>query len=233
MNVKEYMDKITSNFNNVEDKYKLREDLKYNRYIRLIDVISRIIYGFECPKIKIQEMGVYNNDSTAWIDSNEIHVKYAEDGELYNYNYFIIDTNTYKLKGFHYNCNTSYSGTKEVYTILEILDIIDLENIERWENILTTFEFSQLKHVRKWSDRGRKEFYDYTVTDFMNDEDYNKIEKMFNVHKNLLKKNKTAKKIIGALDIIEPYWEVCSFEVVENFGKRLKGNFNNYDIPNI
>ena len=49
MNIKEYMDKITENFNNVEDKYKLREELKYSRYIRLLDIISRVTMGFEHP----------------------------------------------------------------------------------------------------------------------------------------------------------------------------------------
>lgn len=231
MNVKEYMDGIIENFNKVEERYKLREELKYSRYIRLLDIISRITTGFESPKINIKEIGVYHNDSTAWIDSNELHVSYAEQGELYNYNYFIIDTNTYKLKGFHYNYNTDYSGTKEVHTILEILDVIDLDKLTRWENILNTFEFSQLKHIRQWSDKGRKEFYDYAITDFMTENDYNKIKDLFKIHENLFDKNKTSKKILKALDTIEPYWEVRNFKVVEEFGKRLKGNFNNYDLP--
>lgn len=233
MNIKEYMDKITENFNNVEDKYKLREELKYSRYIRLLDIISRVTMGFEHPKINIKEIGVSHNDSTAWLDSNELHVSYAEQGELYNYNYFIIDTNTYKLKGFHYNYNTDYSGTKEVYTILEILDIIELETLKRWENILNTFEFSQLKHTRRWSDKGRKDFYNYAITDFMTENDYNKIKALFKIHENLLNKNRITKKIIEALDIIEPYWEIDNFKVVENFGKRLKGNFNSYEIPKV
>lgn len=233
MNIKEYMDKITENFNNVEDKYKLREELKYSRYIRLLDIISRVTMGFEHPKINIKEIGVYNNDSTAWLDSNELHVKYAEQGELYNYNYFIIDTNTYKLKGFHYNYNSDYLATKEVHIILEILDMIDLDKLVRWENILNTFEFSQLKYTRQWSDKGRRDFYNYAITDFMTENDYNKIGKMFKIHENLFDKNKTSKKILKNLDIIEPYWEIKNFKVVEEFGKRLKGNFNSYEIPKI
>ena len=65
----------------------------------------------------------------------------------------------------------------------------------------------------------------------MTENDYNKIKALFKIHEDLFDNNKTSKKILKALDTIEQYWEVENFRVVEEFGKRLKGNFNNYDLP--